>query len=303
MKNKIIFIFLDGIGLGDANDLNPFFKYPTPNLDKLLDGPFIASTKVNKKNLVFKGIDASLDVEGIPQSATGQTALFTGVNVAKILGHHLTAYPNETLKKILKEKNILKQVIDLGLKATFANAYDLKRYNKLIKEGVVSHSATTVSVMAANLPFRTIHDLRMGSAVYWDITNYFLNKTNDKKAAFVSPTNAGERICKLSKEFDLVLFESFMSDLIGHKRDVKKASRFITIIDYFLGSIINNMDNNTTLVISSDHGNLEDFSHGAHTENKVPLLAVGKKADVFNDAESILDVSTIIIKILKSNQT
>ena len=40
--------------------------------------------------------DATLDVPGYPQSATGQTAIFTGVNAAEIKQGHINVLPTPT---------------------------------------------------------------------------------------------------------------------------------------------------------------------------------------------------------------
>ena len=64
-----------------------------------------------------------MGVQGIPQSATGQTSIFTGVNAQAVLGHHLTAFPNETLVKIIQERSLLKTLTEKGISATSANLY------------------------------------------------------------------------------------------------------------------------------------------------------------------------------------
>ena len=40
-----------------------------------------------------------LGIEGLPQSATGQTALFTGINAAQLLGRHLFGFPNQPFRR------------------------------------------------------------------------------------------------------------------------------------------------------------------------------------------------------------
>ncbi|HEX9090157.1 MAG TPA: hypothetical protein VF831_01645, partial [Anaerolineales bacterium] len=79
---KILFIFLDGVGLGgDDPQVNPLVKAPMPNLARLLGGnkliangchpiadvePWILHT--NRATLL--ALDACLGVEGLPQSAS-----------------------------------------------------------------------------------------------------------------------------------------------------------------------------------------------------------------------------------------
>ncbi len=299
MSSKIIFFFLDGIGLGPGNGHNPFWVAHMPYLRGVIGGPLISGARVDAPNLLLKGIDACLGVEGIPQSATGQTALFTGVNASKVLGRHLTAYPNERLKKILFEHSILKRALEMGFKSTFANAYDLKRYLKLIDEGMISHSATTQSVIGANLPFRTVDDLRMGKAVYWDITNELLIERGITNLHLTSPETAGRRLAGLAETNDLVLFECFKPDILGHNRKLDDAMPFLGVLDRFLAGILSKKGENVTLVISSDHGNLEDLSVLTHTFNPVPLLVFGPGAPLFKEAESITDLAEIILRAMR----
>ncbi|RKX91243.1 MAG: phosphoglyceromutase, partial [Spirochaetes bacterium] len=90
---KLFLFFIDGIGLGDDIHDNPvrtLFASVTGNTSLVRTGA----------PLIFEGgvvvpADACLGVEGIPQSATGQATIFTGVNASKFLGYHLTAIPNE----------------------------------------------------------------------------------------------------------------------------------------------------------------------------------------------------------------
>jgi 2,3-bisphosphoglycerate-independent phosphoglycerate mutase len=72
-------------------------------------------------------------------------------------------------------------------------------------------------------------------------------------------------------------------------------------IDAFLGAILAHRSPETTLVLSSDHGNLEDTTTKAHTTNPVPLLAVGPAAGHFRDAKAITDVASKILSLLKAN--
>ena len=108
MKNKIIFIFLDGFGLGDNSEANPLANASMPFLKNILDGRMINKNLINKNTLLLKGIDACLGVKGIPQSATGQTALFTGENAAKKLGFHLPAFPNRELREVINNSNYIR---------------------------------------------------------------------------------------------------------------------------------------------------------------------------------------------------
>jgi bisphosphoglycerate-independent phosphoglycerate mutase (AlkP superfamily) len=72
-------------------------------------------------------------------------------------------------------------------------------------------------------------------------------------------------------------------------------------LDTFLGSTVAHRSPQTTLVVCSDHGNLEDTTTRAHTVNPVPLLVVGPAAGAFGGARAITDVAPAILAALAAD--
>jgi len=70
------------------------------------------------------------------------------------------------------------------------------------------------------------------------------------------------------------------------------------ILDDFLGGVLAHRSPGTTLVLCSDHGNLEDTTTKTHTTNPVPLLAIGPGAARFRQATAITDVAPAILGLL-----
>src|SRR5210317_1345492 len=136
---RTILLFVDGLGLGSPDPLtNPQFAYDGQLLQ--LSGsagsvPFAGQ---------FRAIDAVLGVEGVPQSATGQTTLLSGVNSQAVLGKHLTGFPNDALREILLESSVLKQLTDRGRSARFLNAFR-PRFFEFPRARQLRFSATTVA--------------------------------------------------------------------------------------------------------------------------------------------------------------
>ncbi|NKB25549.1 MAG: phosphoglyceromutase [Kiritimatiellae bacterium] len=294
MEEHIIFIFLDGVGLGDPGEKNPLVHDSMPFIREQVGGDLLKGRDLRRPRLLLKGIDATLDVRGIPQSATGQTSLFTGQNAAKILGYHLPAFPNEPLIEVINECSILKRVIDKGGTATFANAYT-ENYFKRVEQGTLSYSATTLCVLAAQLPFRFMPDLMRGEAVYWDVTNKHLFQNEVAGVSLVSPYLAGRRLSRLGLRYNLILFESFLPDLIGHRKNVAQAVEILNTLDLFIRGACENKEDHVSVLITSDHGNIEDLSTGAHTLNKVPLLVLGPLAERMVDVASITEVAEKVV--------
>lgn len=297
MGSRLIFIFLDGFGMGEASGHNPFTKAEMPFLKGLLGGELVKDRKINRENLLLKELDATLGVEGIPQSATGQTALFTGVNGAELLGFHLPAFPNEALKKVIRRDNLLKRAHLEGKRVSFANSYS-SGYFALVEEGKRYHSVTTLCVLAAALPFRSLENLLEGGAVHWDITREVVREMVEEEVPIITPELAGEHLANLSRNYELLLYESFLTDLWGHKRNMKKAVKVLETVDRFLKGVFSTLDEEVTVLISSDHGNIEDLSTGGHTKNRVPLLVVGPLASKFSEVTSILEITPAILRAL-----
>lgn len=302
MPSGILFVFLDGVGLGLAGPDNPLSQVPMPHLQDLLGGPLVANgtapgASQARGDLTFRALDACLGVPGLPQSATGQTSLFTGINAQALVGDHVTAYPTTVLREVIAEHSLLKRVADAGGRVLFANAHS-QRFWEMIDQGKRRLGASTLTALAADASIPTLDDLAEGRAVLWDITHEVASSYLGYKLPLVSPAEAGARLARLAVDYDLVLYESFLTDLAGHRRI--EPEWVLTRLDEFLGAILEHRSSETTLVVCSDHGNVEDASTKAHTTNPVPLLVVGPAAERFSSATAITDVAPAILSALSA---
>jgi 2,3-bisphosphoglycerate-independent phosphoglycerate mutase len=290
---RIVLVFIDGLGLGDrASPYNPCTR---PGLDLManfrpgdwkapLDGgrPDSLPDIMRERPLPWGGVavatDASLGVRGLPQSATGQTTLFTGINAAAVLGRHLYAYPTITLQRILLEHSILKRVVDSGRPALFANAFRPIFFELGDTVWKRSMSASSWANRAAGLPFRNVDDLLHGQAVYQDITHDSI-RSRGVDIPLREPEDAGAILAELGAKQAFTLFEFFQTDKAGHARDSAKAELELEKLERFLNALLDSLDlDSTTLVVTSDHGNVEDLSTKSHTHNAVPTLVFGRDA-------------------------
>lgn len=307
-NRSVIFVFLDGIGLGPADETNPFWSSDTPVMHRLLGAPLVNGLSIDGRRngvpVLFRGIDATLGVPGLPQSGSGQTALFTGINAAEVAGTHVFAYPTERLRQVIAEHSILKRAVERGLQATLANAYSDNYWTWVEEKRRGRHSATTLINMAAGLPFRNFEDLRRGRAVYWDITHEIARESFHTDLEPILASEAGRRLANLSAEFHLVLYESFVTDLAGHRRLPAPVSWTLSRVDGMLGGLFEARPANATVVVCSDHGNLEDDSFKGHTINPVPLLVVGPGAQdaAWDSVRDITDVPGAILSWLDGSQ-
>ncbi|MBS4021148.1 MAG: alkaline phosphatase family protein [Dethiobacter sp.] len=296
---KVVFLFIDGLGLGPAGKDNPLSTTPTPNLNHLLGGRdlTIEAAGYSGEMAVLYPLDATLGLPGCPQSATGQTTLFTGVNAAKAVGRHINGFPNEELRKILASEGMLRKIVSAGYKATFVNSYR-PEFFAIEQPEKGSFSASTMLNLYAGLPFRKFEDMARGEAVYFDITNRILPSLGHDVPP-VTPELAGQRVAAVAKGYDFIFFEHFLTDIVGHKRSPENAAETIITLDRFIGSLVQSLDlQQTRLIITSDHGNIEDLTSRTHTRNPVPLLMVGTGINLLTAPADLTGVVPLIMQIL-----
>lgn len=291
-KGCVLLIFLDGVGIGEKKDTNPFFVIE--NLEPLAHFQF-EQTKV-----IFDGIlistDPRLGIKGRPQSASGQTTIYTGINVPQTLGYHKQGFPNQAMREIIKENSIFLQLKQRNIEPNiFANAYTPKFFTETPRW----KSATTCAVEAADLKFRKLPDLLGRKAIFHDFTNEELRNRGFETPLF-SPSEAAEILVDLTNEFRFTLYEHFITDKIGHDQNLEWARMHLPRVAEFVREVLQKIDlEKTTVILTSDHGNLEDLSIRNHTLNDVPTIVWGRKKDEITDSiKDLTDITPAILKLL-----
>jgi len=290
----VLFLFIDGLGLGpDDPKVNPLAashtrwfhlagSLPAPGLD----GRMVVAT------------DATLGVPGLPQSATGQTAILTGKNAPFLAGRHINGYCTRRLAELLEGHSLFTRLIAAGLRPAFANAYPPRFFED--KRRLRFPSVTTVAQRKAGMPLRTLEDLKRGEALYQDFTNAILGGQG-YELPLLSPAEAGTRLAGLAARHDFTMFEYFQTDLCGHAQDFPRALRLLGDLDAFLTAALEGTDLRRDLVVvGSDHGNLEDLSRRTHTANPVPTMTWGAGAEAFaRRIRTIADLAPAILAHLR----
>ena len=282
---RYLLLFVDGVGLAPATSANPLATVPMPALASALGGP-LTSESVGRRGdgVALAALDATLGVPGLPQSATGQTALFTGVNAPAALGRHVAAFPGPRLAALLAAGSVLRRAAEAGRRVAFANAFS-PAYFEEVAAGRRRHSATTLAALAAvaaGARLRDLDDLAAGRACSWDVRRDHLRRFAPGVAP-VADREAGGHLAALAATHHLVLWETFMTDLAGHLRRGWTAAEALERLDGLLDGVLAARPAGLTVLLVSDHGNLEAGEHPRHTANPVPLLAIGPDAAAFAD--------------------
>jgi hypothetical protein len=289
---SVLLFFIDGLGIGTRGPHNPF--------DGLTDAAPLAIFKDEPAEIPFNGIlaptDARLGVDGRPQSASGQTTILTGINAPAAIGYHKQGFPNQALLDIIREHSIFLQLKRAGVnEITFANTYTAKFFESRPRW----ISATTAAVEAAGLRFNQVSDLRAGRAVYQDFTNAMLIERGEAVDPR-TPEEAGEVLANIVQSNKFTLYEYFITDKIGHAQDYEAAGRVLRALALFISSLLSKLDlTSTTLILTSDHGNIEDLSLRNHTLNPVPTIVWGEyREDLAARIHSLADITPGIVEVL-----
>ena len=290
---SVLLIFVDGLGIGTRGPHNPLHLLGEEA------GP-LAVFEDEEPRLPHGGLlartDARLGVEGRPQSASGQTTILTGVNAPALLGKHKQGFPNERLREVLREHSVFLQLKRARVgPLAFANAYS----PRFFAERPSWVSATTVAVEAAGLPFRTAEDIRAGRAVYHDFTNRFLAERGDD-VPLRTPEEAAEIVARVVGENRFTLYEHFIADAAGHEQDEALALGVLRELARFVRALLSRLDlARTDVILTSDHGNVEDLSTRNHTLNPVPTLAWGPRRErVRERVRTLADVTPAVVELL-----
>jgi len=146
VSNKLIIIFIDGVGIGELNpSFNPCYFSKT--------GIFNSSGSDLPDGGTQYPLDSQLGVPGYPQSATGHTTIYTGTNASALINKHLYGFPNADLRIVLREKSLFVHLTRQGLRCKFMNAFRPIFFTtpELFKDKHMS--ATTEMNKFSGLPF------------------------------------------------------------------------------------------------------------------------------------------------------
>jgi 2,3-bisphosphoglycerate-independent phosphoglycerate mutase len=299
---RVLFIFLDGIGLGENNpEINPFARARMPHLNRLLDGRALLreSAPYHGEHASLLAIDPAVGVSGLPQSATGQAILLTGINIPAALGYHYGPKPNPDVAAYLKEATLFSRFMKEGRKAALLNAYP-PRYFDGIDSGKRLYSSIPLAVINAGIPLFKHDDLFAGRALSADFTGAgWRSMLGFSDAPVMDAPHAGRKLGTLAKHYDFSLFEYWASDYAGHKQQMDNAIHLMEAFDAILGGLVDGWDDGLILV-TSDHGNMEDLSTRKHTAADVPALVIGDNAAREEFTRDMQDLTHIAPAIWKT---
>ncbi len=299
-RRRVILLFLDGVGLGAADAAtNPLAAGVYPTLAYLLNDvpPVLASGRVAGPHAHLLPVDAQLGVKGRPQSATGQATILTGLNAPQLLGEHYGPRPDDRVRSILDQAGLFRRLSSAGRKPYFCNAYP-GRYFDVVHSGRRRLSAVPHAAVAGGQRLLNHADIVAGRALAADFTNQsWRDELGYADAPVYSAEDAGGVLWQLAQPYDFVFFEHWKTDVLGHGQALTAAVALLQQFDCFLAGLIAAADlQNTLIIVTSDHGNIEDCTHGKHTTNPALTLLIGQARHQY--AEQIWALTDIAPAVL-----
>jgi 2,3-bisphosphoglycerate-independent phosphoglycerate mutase len=304
---RVLFVFIDGVGLGDDDvDTNPVVSADMPVVRALLDGaaPTRALHGLSTPRATLRGLDAKLGVEGLPQSGTGQTALLTGENGARMFGRHFGPWVPVMLRQLVAGESVLARAQRAGRSVAFANAYpeELVQQAAGVALGKLPgplRAGPPLAALGAGLLDRGTSALEAGDAVASEITNNGW-RTHLQRLSLreITAHHAGINLARIAEQNELTLFAHYATDIVGHRGDHAAAVGVLERVDAFLAGLLSSLPPDALLVIASDHGNIEDTRAG-HTMNPALCLVVGEgHAEFARSLDALTDVTPAILQLL-----
>lgn len=269
----LAFLFVDGWGLSQ-DPRSPLQALDLPTLQALTGG---FSSQLFA--WAYRVLDATLGVEGLPQSGTGQTTLLTGTNAARLLGYHQGPHPLRRLQGLLREESLQVWSQARGLEVIHANGYRQEYLERIRTSRRNLLSAFAYAARSAGLELRSLEDPLALAPAFWD-----------------APEKAGERLARLAERHDWVVLENWALDYFAHREPDLLPQRFSELDRFLRGWLEANPS--ATLLLTSDHGNAEEPWHPQHTRNPVPLIVVGPLAATVPPMSSLTDVATWVRSVL-----
>lgn len=299
----ILVLFLDGIGLGEDNpEINPFAVANMPTAQKLTNGKrWLAGTGIQKsEQAIFIPTDPRLGINGRPQSGTGQATILTGLNVPEMIGRHYGPKPDKATRDIIREHSYFKRVVERGKKANLLTAYPPGLLHDF-ERGKTLRSSIQQAAYETGQPHFSVEDILNKRALTSEwTTSAWQRYLKIDGVPDYSAREAGQLLAKLSRNYDFAFHSHWFTDRVGHRGPFQQGVDLLEMFDQVLTGVLDEWDmDEGVIIITSDHGNMEDLDVRHHTENDVPTLIIGNQKDTFaQDYSALTDLVPAFDRLL-----
>jgi len=292
----VALLFLDGVGLGDADPVrNPFMAAHNPTLTAVAGGAWSEAVAQRcEPGRSVRSLDATFAHPSLPQSATGQASLLSGEDAVALMAGPFGPWPGPKLRELLMRRSLFHDAAALAGSsggALLANAYP-ESYQAALANPVGRHRrvrapAAVVAARAAGVRLSGVDAWQKGGAVAPDLQG----GSGPLASQAPSPEREGRRFAELAGEHLFSYLDVWVTDQVGHRADAAAATALVERLDRFVAALLAALPPCVTLVISADHGNLEDATSRRHTRAPVPLISIGPGAACFAGGDDLRAVA------------
>jgi 2,3-bisphosphoglycerate-independent phosphoglycerate mutase len=204
---------------------------------------------------------------------------------------------------IVRQGNLFQEVKEAGGSAALITPYP-QGYFEAIESGKRLLSSVPLAAASAGLALMTADDLRAGRAVSPAFTGQawrdFLGYTD---IPLLSLEGAGRQMAAIARQHHFSFFEHWPSDRSGHRGSLEQAVEHLESIDAVMGGLLDAWDDQRgLLIVTSDHGNIEEKDHRQHSRNPVPTILVGQDHQrLAMEVETLADIAPIVRTFLALN--
>jgi hypothetical protein len=137
----------------------------------------------------------------------------------------------------------------------------------------------------AAVRLRTWDDVRRGEALTSSMTHelesrFDMSFFDQAPLPARSPEEAAAILVRLAADHDFTFYKYQIPDLVSHTGRIELARDVFAVIERFVGSVLKGAPVSTTVVVTSDHGHLEQLaSSRGHPKSKVPTWYFGPEPE------------------------
>ena len=185
----------------------------------------------------------------------------------------------------------------MGKKVCFADAYLVDSVDELRDRRF--KSVTTVMALTVPESISTTADLLEDRALMQDLTRETI-QDRYPEIPVITPEDAAAHLFGIARLNDFTLYEFFQTDVAGHSMDYGRACAVLRTYDRFLAALVRfTRAAGITVLLTADHGNIEEMNERGHTRNPVPFIAFGpREEEIRARVKSLVDVTPAILRFI-----
>jgi 2,3-bisphosphoglycerate-independent phosphoglycerate mutase len=225
--------------------------------------------------------------------------MLTGLNVPEQIGEHYGPRPNPPIRAILAADNLFKRIVAAGGTTALLEGYP-PRFHESVNRGKRLLASYQQAVVEAGFTLFDDQAIYNGDALPVDFTGEaWRGELGYTDTPLYTPVEAGHKLVELARRYTFSFFPHWYTDTLGHRGTMPQTIRSLEVFDGVMEGVLELWDPNEGLVIiSSDHGNMEDMTQAHHTLNPVPTVVIGREAERFAGVRDLTDLAPLIEQYL-----